>query len=172
MGIEMHVTLWFDIPHAICLLSFIHHTLQWHHNGRGSVSNHQHRDCLLNRLFRRTSKKTSKLRVTGLCAGNSPGTGEFSAQMASNAENVSIWWRHHVTVGNFSCYIRRWASPWTSSALLKNVDSQFNILNSLLNKRQSFFFVAHRYDLYVIALPQDIIFLVFNAKKQQHYLSF
>ena len=27
--------------------------------------------------------------------GNSPGTGEFLAQMASNAENVSIWWRHH-----------------------------------------------------------------------------
>ena len=23
------------------------------------------------------------------------GTGEFSAQRASNAENVSIWWRHH-----------------------------------------------------------------------------
>ena len=23
-------------------------------------------------------------------------TGEFRAQMASNAENVSIWWRHHV----------------------------------------------------------------------------
>ena len=39
--------------------------------------------------------KTSKLRVTGLCAGNSLGTGEFPAQMASNAENVSIWWRHH-----------------------------------------------------------------------------
>ena len=33
--------------------------------------------------------------VTGLCVGNSPGTGEFPAQMASNAENVSIWWRHH-----------------------------------------------------------------------------
>ena len=46
---------------------------------------------ILNRLFRRRSKKTSKLRVTGLCAGNSPGTGEFPAQMASNAENVSIW---------------------------------------------------------------------------------
>ena len=43
-------------------------------------------------------KKTSKLPVTGLCAGNSPGTGEFPAQMASNAENVSIWWRHHVMV--------------------------------------------------------------------------
>ena len=41
-------------------------------------------------------KKTSKLRVTGLCAGNSLVTGEFPAQVASNAENISIWWRHHV----------------------------------------------------------------------------
>ena len=71
-------------------------SLRWRHNRRDSVSNHQPHDCLLNRLFRRRSKKTSKLRVTGLCAGNSPGTGEFPAQMASNAENVSIWWRHHV----------------------------------------------------------------------------
>ena len=69
--------------------------LQWRHNGHDSVSNHQPSDCSLNRLFRRRSKKTSKLRVTGLCAGNSPGTGEFPAQMASNAQNVSIWWRHH-----------------------------------------------------------------------------
>ena len=42
-----------------------------------------------------SGKKTSKLRVTGLCARNSSVTGEFLAQMASNAENVSIWWRHH-----------------------------------------------------------------------------
>ena len=70
-------------------------TLRWRHNGRVSVSNHQSHDCLLNRLFRCRSKKTSKLRVTGLCAGNSPWAGEFPAQMASNAENVSIWWRHH-----------------------------------------------------------------------------
>ena len=74
---------------------FPSHTLRWRHNGRDSVSNHQPCDCLRNRLFRRRSKKTSKLRVTGLCVGNSPGTGEFPAQMASNAENVSIWWRHH-----------------------------------------------------------------------------
>ena len=72
--------------------------LKWRHNGRDGVSNHQHHDCLLNRLFRRRSKKTSKLRVTGLCAENSPVTGEFPAQMASNAENVSIWWRHHVLI--------------------------------------------------------------------------
>ena len=60
-------------------------------NGRHGVSNHQPLDCLHNRLSRRRSKKTSKLRVTGLCAGNSPMTGVFPAQRASNAENVSIW---------------------------------------------------------------------------------
>ena len=69
--------------------------LQWRHNGPDSVSNHQPHDCFLNCLFRRRSKETSKLCVTGLCAGNSPGTGKFPAQMASYAENVSIWWRHH-----------------------------------------------------------------------------
>ena len=69
--------------------------LRWRHNERDGVSNHQPHDCLLNRLFRGRSKKTSKLRVTGLCVGNSPVTGEFPAQRASNAENVSIWWRHH-----------------------------------------------------------------------------
>ena len=45
-------------------------SLLWRHNGRDGVSNHQPHDCLLNRLFRRRSKKTSKLHVTGLCAGN------------------------------------------------------------------------------------------------------
>ena len=69
--------------------------LQWRQNERDSVSNHQPHNCVLNRLFGCRSKKTSKLRVTGLCAGNSPLIGEFPAQMASNAENVSIWWRHH-----------------------------------------------------------------------------
>ena len=60
-----------------------------------SVSNHRHLDCLLNRFFRRRSKKTSKLRVTGLGEGNSPVTAGFPSQRSSNAENVSIWWRHH-----------------------------------------------------------------------------
>ena len=70
-------------------------TLQWRSNGSTGVPNHQPYDCFLNRLFRRRSKETSKLRVNGLCAWNSPVTGEFPAQMTSNAENVSIWWRHH-----------------------------------------------------------------------------
>ena len=68
-------------------------TLQWRHNEHDGVSNHQPHDCSLNRLLKCISKKTSKLRVTGLCEGNSPETGEFLAQRASNAENVITWWR-------------------------------------------------------------------------------
>ena len=71
-------------------------SLQWCHNGRDGVSNHRRFDCLLNRLFRCRSKETPKLRVTGLCEGNSAVTGEFPSQRASNAENVFSWWRHHV----------------------------------------------------------------------------
>ena len=70
--------------------------LKWRHNERDGVSNHQRHDCLLNCLFGRRSKKTSKLRVTGLCVGNSPVTGEFPTQRASNADFFSIWWHHHV----------------------------------------------------------------------------
>ena len=85
-------------------------SFRWRHNGCDGISNYHPHDCLLNRLFRRRSKKTSKLRVTGLCAGISPGTREFPAQMASNAENVSIWWRHHevIFILNFQCHCCWW----------------------------------------------------------------
>ena len=56
-------------------------SLLWRHNGRDDVSNHQPHDCLFNRSSRRRSKKIS---------------GEIPAHMASNAENVTIWWCHHV----------------------------------------------------------------------------
>ena len=42
-------------------------------------------------------RKQQSSTVTGLCEGNSPVAGEFLTQMASNAENVSIWWRHHAS---------------------------------------------------------------------------
>ena len=50
-----------------------------------SHSYQQPRHCLLNRLFRHRSK----LRVTSLWA-----------EMASDMENVSIWWRHHLFAPN------------------------------------------------------------------------
>ena len=48
------------------------YSLQWRHNERDGVSNHLRLDCLLNRLFKRRSKNTPKLGVTGLCEGNPP----------------------------------------------------------------------------------------------------
>ena len=106
--------IWLFIQCLSCSKSY---TLQSRHNGHDSVSNHQHHDCLLNRLFRRRSKKTPKLRVTGLCAGNSPGTGEFHAQMVSNAEDVSIWWRHH-EYWNYHCRNTR-AVKWSLSHTIR-----------------------------------------------------
>ena len=66
--------------------------LQWRYNERHVVSNHWRLDYLLSRLFRRRSKKTSKLCATGLCEENP------LLQRASNAEIFSIWWHHHVII--------------------------------------------------------------------------
>ena len=98
--------------------------LQWRHNGLDGVSNQQPHHCLyiLSRLLGRRSKKTSKRRVTGLCAGNSPRTGEFLAQMASNAENVSIWWRHHGLLG-WPC----WLHCGCCSKILGHTSSGFQL---------------------------------------------
>ena len=75
---------------------FPRYTLQWHHNERNGISNPRRLYCLLNCWFRRRSKKTSKLRVSALCAGNQfAGDRWIPRTKASNAENVSIWWRHH-----------------------------------------------------------------------------
>ena len=63
---------------------YFYTALQWRHNEPDGVLNHQPRDCLLNRLLRCISMKH------GFCVGNSTVTGEFPAQRASNAENVSI----------------------------------------------------------------------------------
>ena len=99
-------------------------SLQWRHNEPDGVSSHQPHDCLLNRLFRHRSNMTSKLRVTGLCAGNSPLTGEFPAQgavmwkmfpfddviMALNSRqwyDDSIYWNLKVLTLEGACYIMR-----------------------------------------------------------------
>ena len=102
--------------------SFILDTLQWRHNEGHGISNLQPHDCLLNRLFKAQIKETSKLGVTGLCEGNSPVTSEFPAQRASNAENVSIWWRHH--------------EQWDSKAMIFTFDAFFDLhLNKRLSKQ-------------------------------------
>ena len=74
-------------------------TLRWRHNDLDGVSDHQPHGCLLNRLFRRRSKKTSKLRVTGLCVGNSPHKGPVTRNMFPFDDVIMIcgilfllWW--------------------------------------------------------------------------------
>ena len=69
--------------------------LQWRNNERDDISNHRSIDCLLNRFLLRRPMKISKVRVTSLYEGTPPVTGGFPSLRASNAENASIWWRHH-----------------------------------------------------------------------------
>ena len=70
-------------------------TLQWCHNEYDGVSNHRRLERLPNRLLSPRSKKTSKIRVSGLCEGHPPMTGKSPTQRASNAEYSSIRWSHH-----------------------------------------------------------------------------
>ena len=69
------ITLWYPCS-----------ALKWRHNERNGILNHRRFNCLLHHLFMRRWKKTSKLRDTSLCEGNSPMAGDFPAQRASNAE--------------------------------------------------------------------------------------
>ena len=70
-------------------------SIQLRHNEPDGVSNHQHRDCLLNRLFRRRSEKTSKLRITGLCDRRIPRTkdqyGGKCFHLMTSSCNDSLW---------------------------------------------------------------------------------
>ena len=130
----MYIFIFVKMPLGCQICGVIYIFIQFEHfNYRGShllwdmlsryvhesvgVSNHRRLDGLLNRFFRRRSKKTSKLRVSGLCGGNSPVTGEFPAQRANDAGNVSIWWRHHGK-GNHECVqliiSPRWHYLWHS----------------------------------------------------------
>ena len=74
--------------------------LRWRHNERDIVSNHQPRECLLSRLIWRRSKKTSKLCVIGLCAGNSPGPvnstrkGPVTRKMFPFDDVIMLWSNH------------------------------------------------------------------------------
>ena len=60
-------------------------SFQWRHNERDGVAYHQSPDCLFNRLLKKQIKENIK----------SPRHWPLSVGRASNAANVSIWWRHH-----------------------------------------------------------------------------
>ena len=107
--------------------------LQWRHNGRDGVSNHGRLDGLLKRLFRRRSKKSSKLRVSGLCEGNSPVTGQFPHRGPVGQKMFPFLWRHHISDhwqrawnrhwlglgwAHVSCGIVLWSLPFKSATTM------------------------------------------------------
>ena len=75
-------------------------SLHWRHNDHDGVSNHQPHGCFTQPFIQTQIKETIKApRHWPLC-GEFTGPGEFPTQRASYAENVSIWWRHHVEMAD------------------------------------------------------------------------
>ena len=68
------------------------------HNEHYSVSNYWRLDCLINRLFRRRSKQTSKLRVTGRWPVDSPHKGPVTRKMFPS-DDVNMWCRNRMCNG-------------------------------------------------------------------------
>ena len=125
----------------------LYHNLQWisaYCDWRGNLERHKvwfhYNDVIMNTISSQITspaivyqtvrsgpdqrKHQSSIRVTGLCAGNSPGTGEFPIQMASNAANVSIWWRHHAMI-----------TSWNGNAFL--ITGITSVTNGLTSVRAS-----------------------------------
>ena len=93
-------------------------SLQWRHDGRDGVSNHQAHDYLLNRLFGHISKKTLKLRVTGLCEGliirwqvNSLHKGPVTRKMFPFDDVIVFFAEFQTGKANICCYNVRAESP-------------------------------------------------------------
>ena len=123
-------------------------TLRWRHNEHDGVSNHQPHGCLLNRLFRRRSKKTPKLRVTGLCVGNSKGqlrgkcfhlmtsSWDITDMQLNNDWNVAPLWVSGLWLFEVKCYCDITWGPWRlTSSPIRLFVLQLNQAN--YKKRQS-----------------------------------
>ena len=85
MRVHIRNNVIWEISHMITL------ALRGRHDKRDSVSNHRGLDYLLNRLFRRRSNKSSKLRVTGLFEGNSPHKGPVTRKTFLFDEVPMAW---------------------------------------------------------------------------------
>ena len=73
---------------------YTHDPSQWYHLiiMPSEIANNS---AALNRFFRHSANKTSKLNITGPLWGESTITGGFPSQRHSNAENISMSWSHH-----------------------------------------------------------------------------
>ena len=112
--------------------------LQLRHNGLDGVSNHQPHYCVYSAVYSCADQRKHHSSAS-LAFGNSPGTGEFPAQMASNAENASIWWRHHGKL----CFIVvncRWFWNQYPTVQCRQLCSAINLItSSVFDKGTSFY---------------------------------
>ena len=113
---------WWLFPGVELTMSQHWLALRWRHNGRDGISNHRPRDCLLNRLFRPRSKNRW-----------------IPCTIASNAENVSIWWRHDgIWTSNGLVYWRIYASLGLNELKMHDVHLCNQLLSCPNNKGGSF----------------------------------
>ena len=101
----------------------------------------QNTDCLPSRLFRRGSKKTSKLCATGLCEVNPLVTWGFASQRASKVDFFSMRWRHHVmlfamqhVIPHIANTVRSTSNRHRSDAKCRSVDPRVS-LRKIYQKR-------------------------------------
>ena len=67
-------------------------SLQWRHNECDGLSNHRRFDCLFHAQIKENIKAPRHKPLWGEFTGDRP------TRRASNAKNVSIWWRHHMDI--------------------------------------------------------------------------
>ena len=79
-------------------------TLQWRHNGRVKRLKSPASRLFTQSFIQTQIKENIKAPHHWPLCGNSPGPGEFLAQMASYAENFSIWWPHHDKINEMLNY--------------------------------------------------------------------
>ena len=97
------------------------HTLQWHHNGHDSVSNHQASYCLVRCLFRRRSTKISKLHVTGLSVACS-----IPCEPIKTAYSKGTGWSIS-THGNAVLYVKSSFAKWCPFCLRLDLLIVYNL---------------------------------------------
>ena len=95
---------WNMLSNTVKIVSLCYFALQWCHNECDSMSNHRRFDRLLNHSFRHRSKKTSKLRTTGLREWIPLVTSGFPSQRYSKVENV---WSHTWSSDH---YLNQWGA--------------------------------------------------------------
>ena len=127
--------------------------LTWRHNGHDGVSNHQPHDCLLNSFSGADQRKHQSSPSVAFVRGIHRGPANSIAQMASNVENVSIWWRHHgidhlytfADLIHFICQICQFhitSSTVFITAKRKFMDSQKGMLGDFIVFRWSLILIT------------------------------